>query len=119
MAIDWILKEGNLIELTISGQLDLKNYQAMQTKLESVVKDADNSNLLILLKNFSGWSKNEGWGDVSAHDRIDPYINKMAIVGDEKWQDLVEVFTLKGLRSIPIEYYSTDNEQQARDWLAE
>ena len=110
MAIEWSVKEGNLIELVVSGQLIFEEYLNVQAKLESTVKEAGESRILVLLKDFTGWENNQGWGDSSATERTDPYIKKFAIVGDEKWRDLVEVFTLKGLRPIPIEYFSTDND---------
>jgi hypothetical protein len=56
---------------------------------------------------------------LSFPERNDPYIEKIAIVGDPQWQDLVYAFTLKGLRPVPIEYFSTDEEFRARQWLKE
>lgn len=117
MSIEWSVKPGNLIELVVSGQLVFEEYLQVQSKLESTVREAGKSGILVLLRDFAGWDTNKGWGDSSATERTDPFISKMAIVGDEKWRDLVEVFTLKGLRPIPIEYFSADKEQEARDWL--
>ena len=75
--------------------------------------------LLILLQNFTGWEDVEGWDDLSFVQRNDPFITKMAIVGDEKWRDMAYMFTLKGLRPVPIEYFASDAQRAARQWLAE
>jgi len=117
MAIEWSVSEDNLIQFDISGQLVFKEYQDVQSQLEETIKQAGQCRILVILKDFEGWDNDKGWGDSSATERTDPFIKKFAIVGDEKWRDLVEVFTLKGLRPVPIEYYSSENEQQARDWL--
>ena len=117
MAIEWSVKEGNLVELVVSGQLVFEEYLNVQAKLESTVRETGECRILVLLKDFAGWDSNKGWGDPTATGRTDPFIKKFAIVGDEKWRDLVEVFTLKGLRPVPIEYFASENEQQARDWL--
>ncbi len=73
--------------------------------------------MLAILHDFTGWDKDKGWEDSSIANRNDDYMKKMAIVGDEKWRDLVEIFTLKGMRSVAIEYFASDKEQAARDWL--
>ena len=118
MPIEWSIKDDNLIELIVTGQLVYTEFQDMQGQFESVIKDKGKCRVLVLLKDFGGWDANKGWEDSSTTERTDPYIEKFAIVGDEKWRDMVEVFTLKGLRPIPIEYFSEDKEQQAREWLA-
>jgi len=43
----------------------------------------------------------------------------MAIVGDKKWEDLTLLFTAKGLRKFPIEYFEPAAIAKARAWLAE
>jgi hypothetical protein len=35
-------------------------------------------------------------------ERNDPYIEKMAIVGDKRWEDLALMFAAKGLGPFPI-----------------
>ena len=117
MAIEWSINQGNLIELVVSGKLVYEEYLDVQGKIGATARDAGKCPVLILLRDFAGWDDNKGWGDPTATDRTDPFIKKMAIVGDEKWRDLAEVFTLKGLRPVPIEYFATENEQLARDWL--
>ena len=65
----------------------------------------------------AGWDADKDWGDITASEKVDPYIKKMAIVGDNKWRDLADVFTLKGLRYLPIEYFETSQEEEAHHWL--
>jgi hypothetical protein len=45
-------------------------------------------------------------------------IEKMAIVGDEKWRDETLVFTGKGFRPTAIEFFPTSRLAEARRWLA-
>jgi hypothetical protein len=42
---------------------------------------------LIILEAFEGWERRGDWGDVSFMTEQGQHIDKMAIVGDEKWQD--------------------------------
>jgi hypothetical protein len=73
--------------------------------------------VLVLAEFFSGWGKEGDWGDLKFMYEYDPYIEKIAIVGDAKWRDLSYAFTARGLRPIPIEYFEADQEAAARRWL--
>ncbi len=116
MPIERKVEEGDLFVYTVSGQLGVDEYRRALAGNELLAQRGGHIKLLVLLKDFEGWEKAKGWED-SATDHIDPYIKKFAIVGDNKWRDLVEVFTLKGLRPMPIEYFSEGTEELARAWL--
>ena len=44
-------------------------------------------------------------------------MQKLAIVGDGKWESLALMFTAKGLRPFPIEYFPSGQDNAARAWL--
>ena len=119
MPIRWQVEEDNLVVLRVSGLLGLQEYRHAQGEMEATIKKLGKVSLLILLQNFTGWEDVEGWDDLSFVQRNDPFITKMAIVGDEKWRDMAYMFTLKGLRPVPIEYFASDAQRAARQWLAE
>jgi len=117
MSVKCEFEAGNLGVFTVSGKLGKAEYQQAQQNVEAVIQKSGNIKVLIILENFSGWERAEGWEDLSFPERNDPYIEKIAIVGDPQWQDLVFAFTLKGLRPVPIEYFNTGEESRARQWL--
>lgn len=117
MAIEWKLEDGGLALFNVSGKLGIDEYLKIQSDIESIIQKVGQIKVLVLLNNFEGWEKAEGWGDTSGTDRIDPSISKFAIVGEEKWRDMVTLFTLKGLRPVPIEYFGAAHEDDARHWL--
>ena len=119
MPIKWNMEGNNLAVVHVSGQLGLDEYQQIQNQTHSAIQHVGEIKILVLLKDFEGWATGKGWEDTSMAEQLDPYLKKMAIVGDEKWRDLVEVFTLKGLRPVPIEYFASDSDKEARRWLAE
>lgn len=109
--------KGNLAVLRVSGELGIDEYQKAQADLEAALKRLGSGRGLIILEDFTGWERAEGWEDVSFVERNDPFIKKLAIVGDEKWRDMAYTFTLKGLRPVPIEFFT--DESAARQWLDE
>jgi len=107
----------NLGVFTVSGELGKAEYQKAQQVAEAAIQKFRTIKILIVLEDFAGWERAEGWEDLSFPEHNDPYIEKIAIVGDPQWQDLVYAFTLKGLRPVPIEYFNTGEESRARQWL--
>ena len=45
------------------------------------------------------------------------HIEKMAIVGDEKWRDDTLAFNAKGFRPTALEFFAAAGLNQARTWL--
>lgn len=117
MPISWNIEDNNLISFTVTGQLGKSEYDKIQDELGSIANKIGPVNILILLKDFDGWEKAEGWEDFSAIEKNDQNIKKMAIVGEEKWRGLVTAFTLKDLRSASVEYFASDSDKMARIWL--
>ena len=117
MPVNCEFEAGNLGVYTVSGKLGKAEYQQAQQVAEAAIQKFRTIKILIVLENFDGWERAEGWEDLSFPERNDPYIEKIAIVGDPQWQDLVYAFTLKGLRPVPIEYFNTGEESRAREWL--
>jgi len=72
---------------------------------------------LLILEGFEGWERHEGWGNVSFMMEEGRDIEKMAIVGDEKWKDDVIAFTAKGFRPTAIEFFAASRVTAARVWV--
>lgn len=108
----------NLVVFSVSGKLDMAEYINAQQQVIAGGGQSEKARVLILLDNFAGWASDKNWGDVSSAEQIDPYIERMAIVGEPEWEVMVSAFTLKGLRPFPIEYFDTRDESKAREWLA-
>jgi len=111
------LENNNLVVIEVTGQLGKAEVDKMQTVIAPIMKKVGQIKILIFLKDFTGWEAGKDWDDTSFSDENDAYLHKMAIVGDEKWRDLVTLFTLKGLRPVPIEYFGPAEEEKARQWL--
>lgn len=105
------------IEFNLYGTIS--NAELKQTMSQLDFKEPRiKKNILIKLHDFTGWTHEaDEWSDISTTEATDPYILKMAIVGDLKWKDSAEMFVLKGLRPFPIEYFSIEQEELAKAWL--
>lgn len=117
MPVEWQFEKNNLVVFRVSGELGIDEYQKAQGDMEASIKKLGVVKMLIILDGFTGWEHVDGWEDVSFVERNDPFIEKMAIVGDEQWRDRASAFTLMGMRPVPIEYFNSDAEPEARQWL--
>ncbi|HXL09271.1 MAG TPA: STAS/SEC14 domain-containing protein [Candidatus Bathyarchaeia archaeon] len=72
---------------------------------------------LMIAEGFEGWERKADWGDVSFMMEQGQHIEKMAIVGDEKWRDDALAFTAKGFRPTAIEFFPASRINEARIWL--
>ena len=117
MPVNFSLENGNIGLFKVSGKLGKDELEQAQNECEAVIQKTGNIKILAVLDNFQGWEKAKGWEDLSFAERNDPYIEKMAIVGDKQWEDLAYAFTAKGLRPVPIEFFDEAQEDAARQWL--
>jgi hypothetical protein len=72
---------------------------------------------LVIAEAFEGWERSGDWGDVTFMMEEGQQIEKMAIVGDEKWRDDALAFTAKGFRPTAIEFFPSSRINEARTWL--
>ncbi len=107
---------GNLLTITISGMLAHPEFMTMQKSAGEILRQNTRMCILVLAMDFEGWAKEGNWGDLSFQAN-DAYIEKMAIVADQKWKDLVLLFTGKGMRQFPIEFFAVADLSKARAWL--
>jgi hypothetical protein len=119
MSAEIISNTGGLVTAKISGKLTYSELTALQKSVISIIGREGGIRTLIIAEDFLGWDKSGDWEDISFQDTSDPYINKMAIVGEKKWEELALLFTGKGFREFPIEYFLPTELSKAQAWLTE
>lgn len=119
MSAEIISHFNGIVTNRVSGLLTQAELSAVQQEVLAIIGREGGIRLLILAEDFQGWDKAGDWEDVSFQSQSDPYINKMALVGDKKWKDLALMFTGKGFREFPIEYFEPHEVEKARAWLME
>jgi hypothetical protein len=119
VSVEIIEHAGSTLTARVSGKLTQPELAALQDAAGDILKKHGKTRLLILTDNFEGWERGGDWGDLSFSIEHDKHIEKMAIVGETKWEDLALLFTSKGLRPFPIEYFVPGDIAKARAWLAE
>ncbi len=108
---------GKLVTVRVSGELTSAQWHAAQeAAVKRIRQSADAIRIFVIVENFVGWHRGD-WNDSSFQSQFDRQIERMAIVGEKKWEDLVLMFVGKGLRRPQIEYFQPAQVEEARRWL--
>ena len=117
MAYNILKIEDDVVFVRVSDCLRPAELKAMQAAAAQLIRMGREVKLLVLLENFYGWERSEGWGDVGFLTEQGDQIARMAIVGDECWREDVFLFVGKGLRKTEIEFFSPSTFALAQVWL--
>lgn len=118
MPFEVIESSRGLVIVRIKGELKKSELDQIQTLAIEVIKQWGKIRVLIILEDFQGWERGENWGDITFAVEHDNDIEKIALVGDESWKELALVFLGKPLRKFPIEYFTSEQIDRARAWIA-
>ena len=117
MAIEIIDVAGKLLQLKIRGLFMKADHDRIIQIAKEAIERSGKVQALVMLEAFEGWERRGDWGDVSFIIEQGQHIEKMAIVGDEKWQDDVVAFTAKGFRATTVEFFTPPRLHEALTWL--
>ena len=118
MSAEIIDYSNGVLTARISGLLKHEELAAVQKRAGEMIREHGPISLLTVLEDFLGVAKDGDWGDISFQMEFDDHIRKIGVVGDLKWKETTEVFTGKGVRRVPIEYFESADLEKAKTWAA-
>jgi SpoIIAA-like len=108
----------NTYRLEISGVLRRADFARCEAELASKLGRVGSARLLFVLKEFEGWEPHEDWSNLAFYVKHGEAIERIAIVGEERWQDLALMFASADLRRAPVQFFPEDAMARARAWLS-
>src|SRR5688572_25577699 len=117
MAAEILDHADGVVTLKISGKFTQAELASIQVGTAELISSGGKWRVLVLTENFQGWELGGEWSDFSVQSENDARIEKMAIVGERRWEELALIFTAKGLRPFPIEFFEPTQLSLARAWL--
>ena len=104
--------------ITLSGLLTWVEFQTFLSQVEAGnVFASGKVRVLIHLENFAGWESGEQWGDVSFFFRHDQDIERIAVAGDPRWRDEMQVFLFADYRQAEARFFAETDLEPARALL--
>jgi hypothetical protein len=116
MSMEMRVEGQGLLVARIHGILRRSELDEGQGAAAKMIRQVGKISALILLEGFQGWERRDEWSDMSFLFEHDNDIEKIALVGQEKWRDEALMFAGAGLRHSAVRYFNDADE--ARAWLA-
>jgi hypothetical protein len=109
---------GKIVTLKFKETLRKKDYEEFVPKIEGLMADGSKIRLLVELIEFKGWTAGALWEDTKFATRHFNDIDRLAVVGDARWQKGITVF-IKPFTGAEVRYFEMADIEKARDWIRE
>lgn len=108
---------GKVLEVEASGKLSHQDYKEMVPEFERLVSQHGKISILFRMVDFHGWDGGALWDDIKFDIKHFADIDRLAMVGDKKWEKGMSVFC-RPFTSAKIRYFDQDEIAEARTWVA-
>jgi SpoIIAA-like len=109
---------GNIFRMDISGRLTAADFALLQRSAVVEIEKAGKIRLLVMLNGFDGWAPGGNWQDLGFYIRHANNIERIAIVGEERWRSESLMFVGADLRQAPVSFFPAAEGERAAAWLA-
>ena len=106
----------NVLQVRMSGKLSAEDYRRMVPVMESAILEHGKLRLLVEMQDFHGWEAGALWEDLKFDFNHFGDFQKIAIVGDSKWEQGMATFC-KPFTSAVVKYFDVGHESVAAKWL--
>lgn len=105
--------------LRVSGVLKKSELDDSQANFAQNIAAGGPIRLLVQLEGFEGWERNVDWGSTEFFFEHRDNFEKIAIVGEQRWEDEALAFIGAPLRKNPVRFFPASADAEARAWIAE
>lgn len=108
---------GKLLEAGLTGKIVKEDYDAFVAALERTGQQHGRIRMLIVMHDFHGWTAGALWEDTKFAARHFNDIERLALVGETKWQHGLAVLC-RPFTAATLRYFDRASLDEARAWLA-
>ena len=116
-AID-IISVGKLLHVKVSGKLTKEAYEELSPLVDEQIQEHGKLRILFEMHDFHGWTAGALWEDLKFDFKHWKDIERLAIVGESKWEQGMAVFC-KPFTAAKIQYFDHARLNVAQTWIAE
>jgi SpoIIAA-like len=109
---------GKLLVIHVSGKVTAADYGPFVPEFERLVRRRGTVRVLFDVTGLHGWDAGALWADITFDIRHFADIERLAMVGDKKWQHGMATF-FKPFTKATMRYFDHTNAAEARAWLRE
>ena len=113
-----ILSTGKMLHVKATGKLTKAWYEQFAPLVDQLIQEHGKLRILFEMHDFHGWTAGALWEDLKFDFKHWKDIERLAIVGESKWEEGMAVFC-KPFTTAKIQYYDHSNHAEAKAWLGE
>ena len=117
MSVAFRKESEDLLLIHVRGFLKYSDKQEIEMFGRTEIDRTRKVKILVIATGFSGWGKDGDWGDQRFMYEYDPYIEKIAVMAEEKWKDQMLEYLRAGRRQASVRFFAPPQAQKAREWL--
>jgi hypothetical protein len=109
---------GKLLRVEMSGKLEKQDYERFVPEFERLVQREGKLRVLCRMHDFHGWTMGALWEDIKFDLKHFSDIERLAFVGDRKWEAGMAAFC-KPFTRATIRYFDEAQYDEAVRWASE
>jgi hypothetical protein len=111
-------QNGKVLQIEVQGRLTKEDYDLFIPEVERLIQRNGKLRILFDMHNFHGWSAGALWKDTTFDIRHFNDIERLALVGESKWQKRMAIFC-RPFTTAKVRYFDRSRLAQARKWVEE
>ena len=108
--------DGKILVAKLSGKLTREDYKHFVPEAEKLIEKHSTIRVLCQLHDFHGWNLGALWEDMKFDLRHFGDIDRLALVGESKWQEGMAIFC-KPFTVATVRYFDQHEADKAVEWI--
>jgi hypothetical protein len=113
-----LIATDKLLEVRATGKHTKEFYEEFVPTVERMITESGKLRILFIMHDFHGWTAGAMWEDIKFDVKHWNDIERLAIVGESKWEQGMAVFC-KPFTKAKIRYFDQTEVDAARAWIGE
>lgn len=108
--------DDKIVDVRVTGKLTKEFYEELAPIVEKKIEEDGKIRVLFQMHDFHGWTAGAMWEDLKFDLAHWKDIEKLAIVGESKWEKGMATFC-KPFTKAKIQYFDHSRASDARAWI--
>lgn len=109
---------GKILIMKLTGKLTKQDYEQFTPEVERLIKKHGKLRMVVQMHEFHGWTIGAIWEDIKFDWRHFADIERLALVGDSKWEAGMASFC-KPFTKAAVRYFYAAKAEEAFTWINE
>lgn len=108
--------DGRIVHAQVTDRLTKEDYKRFTPEVERLIQKHGKIRVLVEMRDFRGWNAGALWKDIKFDAKHFSDIDRLALVGEKKWQKGMSVFC-KPFTTATIRYFDLTQVEEAHEWI--